>query len=242
VQPLYDGPQSDVLAVGDFLTGAEAETWVAYGEARGFELAQHPQSSSVAHRDCGRLELDDEQGAAAIYQRLKAVVPSSLTSGGAVWVADGCASNIRLYRYGRGQRFGRHYDQSNDLDGDRRTFYTVLVYLNGGERERSAGAGGGSGAAGDESGFLTGGATQFYLRRKDALPVCVMAPQMGACLLHSHGERCLLHEGGEVTNGVKVTFSLHKQAFYPYIFFVVSLTSAYFCATALSLWRALSIA
>ena len=213
VRSLFDDPKSDVLEAREFLTSAEAEAWVSYGEAHGFELAQHPESSSIAHRDCGRLELNDPEVAEAIFQRLKTLVPPTLTSGGSQWTAERCAPNVRLYRYGRGQRFGKHYDQSNDLDSHRRTFYTVLIYLNGGESTKGAASahGGGKNAkssAGDSKDNLSGGETQFYHKLKDTVAVCSMTPLKGACLIHAHGERCLLHEGAEVTSGVKVIMSI----------------------------------
>jgi len=225
VRSLFDDPKSDVMEARDFLTSAEAEAWVSYGEARGFELAQHPQTSSVAHRDCGRLELDDPQVAGAIFQRLKTLVPPTLTSGGSQWTAEGCAPNVRLYRYGRGQRFGKHYDQSNDLSSHHRTFYTVLIYLNGEDSAKSdasahGGENGKRSAADSKDSKLSGGETQFYHKLKDTVPVCAMVPLKGACLIHAHGERCLLHEGAEVTSGVKVMMSTYST----FIFFLYSLS------------------
>jgi hypothetical protein len=51
--------------------------------------------------------------------------------------ALGCSPRIRVYRYVKGQRFGQHVDGSRDepeLGG--RSHFTVLVYLNGGERDK----------------------------------------------------------------------------------------------------------
>jgi hypothetical protein len=59
-----------------------------------------------------------------------------------------------LYRYTEGQRFGRHIDESVDLGGGSRTYYTLLIYLSG------------KGGAKDSSGqALVGGETVFYDQR-----------------------------------------------------------------------------
>jgi hypothetical protein len=45
--------------------------------------------------------------------------------------AVGCNPNIRFYRYTPGQRFGKHIDESVDLEDGSHTRYTLLVYLSG---------------------------------------------------------------------------------------------------------------
>jgi len=181
-----------VTALDDFLAPDEADAWIAYGETVGFDIAKHPQSAGIAHRDCGRLVVDSEDIAGAIFARLKPFLPPTMAScgGGTAWEVDACASNLRLYKYGRGQRFGKHYDGSNEVDAERRTFFTVLLYLNGGD------------AAGRNPKVLEGGHTNFFLE-DGKMPVCSMSPTAGAVLIHEHGDRCLLHEGAAVLAGVK---------------------------------------
>lgn len=94
-------------------------------------------------------------------------------------VAVGLKPNICLYRYGQGQRFGPHYDESVRMDGGGRTEYTLLVYLSGG---------------------LDGGETVFYERKR---VVAQVAPVAGMALFHIHGARCLLHEAKAVSKGLK---------------------------------------
>eukprot|EP00887_Chlorella_sp_A99_P002839 scaffold6.g2839.t1 len=82
--------------------------------------------------------------------------------------------------YRKGQRFGRHIDDSNELPGGRFTGYTLLIYLS---------------ACG-------GGETVFYGPRNRR--IAAVAPRAGLALLHLHGEEdCLDHEGAAVTEGVK---------------------------------------
>ncbi|KAI0475790.1 hypothetical protein GGR56DRAFT_435408 [Xylariaceae sp. FL0804] len=114
-----------------------------------------------------------------------------------LWGGDvvGLNPNIRVYRYGKGQFFDCHYDDSNlvTVPGSEgqsvvkaKTTWTLLLYLT-------------SSAEG-----LVGGETSFYPRdRKSAGEEIPIAPETGTLLLHRHGENCLLHEGREVLAGEK---------------------------------------
>ncbi|KAJ2727134.1 hypothetical protein GGI07_000018 [Coemansia sp. Benny D115] len=104
-------------------------------------------------------------------------------------VPVGLFENIRLYRYGPGERFGKHYDDYFFDKQGRRSEYTLLVYLNAVDDPRF-----GSG------GRASGGETVFYARRME--PVSVK-PEMGLALLHKHGADCLQHEALELHNSYK---------------------------------------
>ena len=79
-------------------------------------------------RKCGRLHRDSPRFADAIWRRLSSALPLELVAGRA---PIGCNPNIRLYKYSKGDRFGRHVDGSNAI-GARglTTEATVLLYLN----------------------------------------------------------------------------------------------------------------
>ncbi|KAF8471167.1 hypothetical protein BDZ91DRAFT_717997 [Kalaharituber pfeilii] len=116
----------------------------------------------------------------------------------------GLNPNIRIYRYGKGQFFDKHYDDSNVLHlplptipGSPQstikltkchTTYTLLLYL----------------TAPPE---VIGGETVFYnpLGRKSGSghEVIRVGLEKGMALLHKHGKDCLLHEGAMVTEGEK---------------------------------------
>lgn len=102
--------------------------------------------------------------------------------------AIGLNSNIRIYKYGKGQRFGKHIDES--VKGTRGTTeYTLLIYLS------SCG----------------GGETMFYDHRGKC--IVKVSPSPGLALIHRHGEEeCLEHEGAVVTNGEK--FVLRSDVIY----------------------------
>lgn len=92
----------------------------------------------------------------------------------------GLNPNIRVYRYSKGQRFGRHVDDSVYVERPAgETQYTLLIYLSS----------------------VVGGETIFYDDRGRKL--ATVAPQPGLALLHRHGDYCLEHEGAMVKDGVK---------------------------------------
>lgn len=80
----------------------------------------------------------------------------------------GCNSNIRLYRYGVGQRFGKHVDESVEDENGNISQWTVLIYLNGGGGAEAGGSEQGGEAASEMGGGrveeepLRGGETIFY--------------------------------------------------------------------------------
>ena len=74
-------------------------------------------------------------------------------------------------RYGPGQRFGKHVDDSVDLGGGITTEYTLLIYLTGsGSIAVSKGSNGRSAVQGKDSPVLVGGETTFYGMFQEACP------------------------------------------------------------------------
>jgi hypothetical protein len=178
---LSDSVSPTMVSATSCLSPDECEAWISWGEAKGFVLEQHKQTMMVAHRDNGRLAVDSPEIAASIFARVRPFVPARLGRR----EARGCNPNIRLYKYGPGQRFGPHVDGTQTLPDGSRTEFTLLLYLN------------------DEG--LEGGATLFHATHKPRADNVVLrySPQQGACLLHAHGDRCLTHEGEAVRRGTK---------------------------------------
>lgn len=80
-------------------------------------------------------------------------------------------------RYGPGQRFGKHVDDSVDLGGGLHTEYTLLLYLTGSDKSGN-GKVKGKPAQSKAGPALAGGETIFYgvslnltVCRADALPM-----------------------------------------------------------------------
>lgn len=190
--PLLRHPVT-INAIDNFFTEEECRTWIAWGEKRGFEEAKQKQNSVYAHRDNGRIEFRSPDHAYLLWLRIRPFVPEVVPSsdGKGQRQALGCSPRIRVYRYTRGQRFGQHVDGSVDEpDMGGRTHFTVLVYLNGGER--------------DPPEFrVKGGETIFWKDHDGRRPALAFPPTRGACLFHGHGDECMTHEGAAVETGVK---------------------------------------
>ena len=58
----------------DFLSPSECRTWVQCAESNiGFENVSHPATQYIAHRKCGRIQLDDTAVADALYERMRII-------------------------------------------------------------------------------------------------------------------------------------------------------------------------
>ena len=89
------------------------------------------------------------------------VLPDSLQS--RKLHASSLMQQLWLYdRYGPGQRFGKHVDDSVDLGGGIVTEYTLLIYLTGSGNLAVSKPKGKLLNQGKDSSVLTGGETTFY--------------------------------------------------------------------------------
>lgn len=151
--------------IEDFFTPRESAAWIAYAEKAGFEECTHPPTVDMAFRDNGRLVLMSEVTADRIWQRMQLVVSKIMGS----LTAPGCYDKIRLYRYGKGQRFGEHVDESATTGVEEETTaITVFIYLN--DRDP------------------VGGETVFYRGNYgDSVAVCYK-PTQGSLLFHGYVE------------------------------------------------------
>lgn len=80
------------------------------------------------------------------------------------------------HRYGPGQRFGKHVDDSVNLGGGICTEYTLLIYLTGSGGPPVSKPKGKSAVQGKDSSVLVGGETIFYGTFRMGSPTC--------CTLH----------------------------------------------------------
>lgn len=240
-----------IITVPAFFTPAECAAWRAYADGGGrMDRLACAATRETAARQQWRATVESPQLAARIFDRLRPLLGGALVDGGGgrgggragapaaaataggggggwdrlVSAAIGCAPNLRLYRYGVGDAFGRHVDESGAVPGGGVTALTVLIYLNGsgggGDGDGGGGVGGGGdggdgregggdaadgkgeGAVGGEA-PLVGGETVFYRGSYGNSVVLRYAPAAGALLAHAHGEACLPHEAAKVMAGVK---------------------------------------
>ena len=184
--------------ISNVLLLEECEYFISWGEEHGFEEFKQAKTREYAHRENGRIQIEDAILAQRIYARILPLLPMELDR----MAPLGCSSNIRLYRYSAGQSFGKHIDEDHfdpQLNGI--TKFTLLVYLSGVSVDPNVA---------DESNIqvppsvtCTGGATIFYKGHHDTKELLSVVPEAGKMVLHGHGPKCLTHEGSAVTSGVK---------------------------------------
>ncbi|KAA8896788.1 hypothetical protein FN846DRAFT_964794 [Sphaerosporella brunnea] len=178
-----------ILTIPKFFTSTLCKTYVNFLQ-KSVSLTTTPgkPKRGEAVRVNDRLQIQDPAFADVLWNQsgLKDVVSRedpSLWGGKVV----GLNPNIRIYRYGTGQFFDKHYDDANQIvvsDVACRTTWTLLIYLTG---------------AVDG---VVGGETVFYTeasKTKKSEEVVVNL-EKGLAVLHKHGRDCMLHEGRLVTN------------------------------------------
>lgn len=190
--------QQDIFQVDGVLSELEAARFVETAERLGLEhQGSRGAAHGEAHRDNERIAFQDEAFAKHLWQM------SGLAD--VFWKMDldtqtaiGLNSNVRLYKYGPGQSFGKHVDDSVDMGNGVYTEYTLLIYLTGSGSPAAKGKQ--KGVAKPSPGLL-GGETIFYGHRGKV--VATVVPKAGRALLHRHGDACLEHESAPVKAGLK---------------------------------------
>ncbi|KAH0456605.1 hypothetical protein IEQ34_014512 [Dendrobium chrysotoxum] len=188
---------TNLFTISNFLTAYEAKTFIEVAESIGFtHQGSLGPTKGEAYRDNDRISVIDPFLAESLWESgLKKVFDDIQPNGKA---AVGLNPNIRFYRYKVGQKFGRHIDESVDLEQGARTYYTLLVYLSG-----SISPKGKTNPGNNDSSMqpLVGGETVFYDKKLGV--VSEVTPLEGMALLHLHGANCMLHEARIVTKGIK---------------------------------------
>ena len=153
----------EIRTMRDVLSPVECAALVDAAEAVGF--ADAPITTHMGFvmmpelRNNTRVMVDDPARAAALWERLREVVPARMGR----WAARGLNERLRYYRYEPGQRFAWHYDGAFDRGDGECSRLTLMLYLNEG---------------------FAGGETQF-----DVDPPVSVRPETGAALLFAHRVR-----------------------------------------------------
>jgi hypothetical protein len=175
--------RDDLFVVHDFLSPEECAEYIAASEAAGFGDAPiNSLGGPVMRKDIrnnDRLVVDDAGFAAALWERLKPLMPAAPGA----WVTFGLNERFRFYRYDPGQQFDWHFDGRYERSPLQQSLFTFMIYLNGG---------------------VAGGATEFNLKLsggvRDDDPICRVQPEAGKALVFPHN---ILHRGAPVAGGRK---------------------------------------
>jgi hypothetical protein len=132
-----------------------------------------------SYRDNDRAVLTDEKLAAALFERMRHVLPGELEGeDGARLRLVGLNERFRMCRYHDGQCFRIHQDGAHRAAGGVRSRLTLQIYL--------------------DEGF-EGGATRFYSARRGAM-LGAIVPRTGTAIVFDHR---LWHDGEPVVRGTK---------------------------------------
>lgn len=159
--------------------GAWCEELAAELERRGFAATgeRYPRG----YRDNDRLVFDDEALAARLFAALRAGLPATIEREGARWQLVGLNPRLRACRYREGQAFCVHRDGPYQPDDERRSWFTVQLYL-------------------DDARDMRGGRTRFYADAQGRTLTAAIEPARGDVIAFDHR---VWHDGEAVTGGRK---------------------------------------
>jgi hypothetical protein len=140
--------------------------------AEGLVEKIYSATETSSGRFCDRKIVENPELAESLFSRVSSVVPLVIDT----WKLDGVHEEFRLIRYEPGQYYGVHIDASRAVGPGRRTFLTLMVYLN------------------DD---FTGGDLVFHS------PEMRLGPVRGLGVVFLQDDEALPHEGESVREGSK---------------------------------------
>ena len=133
----------DGVIIDNLLSAEECERLVQAAEASGGFAFWDPEGGTEKRqvRNADTLEFDDPELCDALFQRLLPNITPTVcftpedeetfeAELEGEWYATGLNTHLLLNRYGSGGHFAPHADGSTLIDFNRRSLYTVLIYVN----------------------------------------------------------------------------------------------------------------
>lgn len=209
--------KGQIIVIRNFLTSTLCKNYVSFLSSLPLVTTPGQPRKHEALRMNDRYQVDDPGFAETLWNNtsLKELITGlssdiereyerpSTESLKTLWGGEvlGLNPRLRIYRYGKGQFFNQHYDESNNIQFPStppvpaRTTWTLLIYLTGPA----------TGCKGGETIFYPelGKAKHFSGPGSEGTKPIAVGLEVGMALLHKHGQDCLLHEGSEVTEGEK---------------------------------------
>lgn len=121
---------TDIFTIEGFWSKRECEEFIAKSEAIGYEAAtvetEKGQVVLEGVRNNSRILYKDEDLAQYLWRSLKDYAPPRI----GLSVAVGLNELFRFYKYGPGEQFKKHRDQSYIRNAVEASYYTFMIYLN----------------------------------------------------------------------------------------------------------------
>ncbi|MBC7554066.1 MAG: 2OG-Fe(II) oxygenase [Taibaiella sp.] len=125
--PITHAPH--IWSITDFYTPGECAAFIERSETIGYSeagiVAERGANAGKVVRNNSRLLFTDELLAAQLWEKIKAYVQPHGSR-----QPVGLNELFRFYKYGPGQSFKKHTDQSFVRNEQEASFYTLLIYLN----------------------------------------------------------------------------------------------------------------
>jgi len=171
----------EICLIESLFTPQECSVLLAESERHGFGTTAYTKS----YRGNLRLQTTDFSLSDAVWQRIRSMVPATVSCSGCEWDAVGLNECWRLAKYFPGDRFMQHCDASFSRNANEQSMFTVNIYMNEG---------------------FEGGKTRFYLAGEKE-PDFSVVPKTGLCLLFRQNPgQAYMHDGELLTSGLKYLF------------------------------------
>lgn len=121
-----------IFAINDVLSKEECGNFIEQSEREGYDIATVKTEKGVKFiteiRNNQRVLYKNDELAIKLWERVSSLVPPKIGNS----VAVGLNELFRFYKYGHGQKFKKHVDESFIRNDEEASYYTFMVYLNEG--------------------------------------------------------------------------------------------------------------
>lgn len=122
----------EIFTISNVLSGEECKDFIKQSEREGYEIAtvetEKGKKFIADVRNNQRVLYKNDELAAKLWERVSSLVPQKIGNS----VAVGLNELFRFYKYGHGQKFKKHVDESFIRNGEEASYYTFMIYLNEG--------------------------------------------------------------------------------------------------------------
>lgn len=171
----------DAFLIEDVLDKSECDELIALANKEGFGTTSYNQD----YRGNLRLMINDVGLTQAVFERIRDLLPQTVTEGGKTWKLVGLNELWRFAKYYPGHKFERHIDSYFDRSPTCKSMYTFNLYANDDFDE---------------------GRTRFYFKNGRDIAFEV-EPEAGMALVFRQPSSAdIVHDGQKLKRGLKYLF------------------------------------